>query len=151
MFYINQQSKFIYNVRIYLIIIKVWEGYFVPLNSVEMYSTVIDMNESENNRKCKYRYILLEGEKKLEHAGDAVVLPCFGAEIIREDIVDGSVCYIESDRIPCMTTYRYKAAQLVKKLYVNMVSPVHLIDIAGPLADEWVEDFDRQLNKIAVL
>lgn len=149
-FYTIQQTEFTRSARIYVDYPIILEVYLMRLDSIEMYSTLIDTGEGDN-RRCKYRYMLLEGDKDICNQQETVTLPCFGVEIIREDIVDGNVCSMESDRIPCMTTYRYKAVQLIKKLYVNTVSPLHLIDVAGSLADEWVDDFERQLNGISAL
>jgi hypothetical protein len=111
--------------------------------SVVLYETRVDIDGWGKGRQARYKYILLEGQKEIENSGQKHVLPCFGVEIIREDFDKGRVCTVESDRIECLSTYRHKVSQLVKKLYINLVSPIHLIDIAGPLADEWVSDFDR--------
>jgi len=37
----------------------------------------------------------------------------------------------------------------MKLLNDNIVSPVHLIDIIGEYIDEYISDFDKELNGIA--
>lgn len=121
------------------------------IKSTELYTAKVEVEGCERKRHAVYRYILLENEKTIEYVDRKIKLPCFGIEIIREDINDEDrVYYVERDRIEYMTTYRYKVVQLLKKLYDNCVSPVHLIDIAGSEADDWASDFDDQLGSIAV-
>lgn len=116
--------------------------------STVMYEVRVDIDGRE--RQAKYKYILLEGEMIHESSGEKVLVPCYGIEIIREDIKGNSVYAFEDDRIECMSVYKYKVVKLIKKLYINLVSPIHLVDIAGPFADEWVSDFDDQQNNIAI-
>lgn len=113
----------------------------------ELYATKIFVEGYPKCRQANYRYILLEGEKELDNFGKKVKVPCFGVEIIREDMKDDHIYSVASDKIECMTIYKYKVVQLIKKLYDNLVSPLHLIDIAGEMADEWTSDFDDALNK----
>jgi hypothetical protein len=117
--------------------------------SIELYAAKTYIEGCERNRQAMYRYILLEGEKEVEYFGRKVVLPCFGVEIVREDMEAGSIYHVEKDGIESITTYRYKAVQLLKRLYDNNASPIHLMDIAGPIADDWVSDFDELLNDTA--
>lgn len=118
--------------------------------STVMYEARVDIDGWGKERQAKYKYILLEGDMVYENSGEKVMLPCYGIEIVREDIKGNSVYAFEEDRIECMSVYKYKVVQLIKKLYINLVSPIHLIDIAGPFADEWAGDFDDQQNSVAV-
>lgn len=120
------------------------------MKSTELYTSDINIEGLTESRHAIYRYILLENEKEIECSGQIVKIPCFGIEIVREDINDDAVFFVEKDRIESITTYRYKAVQFLKKLHDNCVSPIHLIDVAGSIADEWISDFDEQLNNIAV-
>lgn len=117
--------------------------------SIEQYSIKVNIEGWDSNRQAIYKYMLLECEKKIEFDNQTVKLPCFGVEIIREYIGDDNACKVERDNIECITTYKYKAVQLLKKLYENCVSPIHLVDIAGSMADDWTSDFDEQLSAIA--
>lgn len=118
------------------------------MKSIELYTTRIFIEGYPESRQANYKYVLVESEKEIEYLEQQIVIPCFGIEIIREDIEKDSVRSIERDRIECMTPSRYKAIQLIKKLYENCVSPIHLLEIAGPFADEWVEDFDQVSSNI---
>ncbi|KPU43401.1 hypothetical protein OXPF_28420 [Oxobacter pfennigii] len=117
---------------------------------IELYSSSQTIEGFLRKRQAIYRYILIETHKEIEFGSKKIDLPCFGIEIVREELTgDGAGC-IEKDSIEFLTTYRYKAVQLLKKLYDNTVSPLHLIDIAGIYADEWIKDFDEQLSAMAV-
>lgn len=120
------------------------------ISSVELYNTSIRIEGRSEGCESTYRYILLECKKEINYRGQAMIVPCFGVSIVREDLKDGKVYSVKKDSIECMTTYKYKASQLLKKLYDNLVSPIHLIDIAGEYADEWVEDFEAELTSTAV-
>jgi len=120
------------------------------VHSIELYALKVYIEGCDKNRQAMYRYLLLESRKEIEYFDKKIEVPCFGVAIVREDIEDGKVCSVESDRIEWLTTYRYKAVQILKKLYENNVSPIHLVDIVGPIADEWVSDFDESLRSTAV-
>lgn len=120
------------------------------MKSLELYASKVFVEGYPKSRHATYRYILLESEKIIECIDEKSPVPCFGIEVVREDIEDGEIYNIEKDRIEVMTTYRYKAVQLLRKLYDNCVSPVNFIEIAGPAADEWVGDFDELLSGTAV-
>lgn len=118
--------------------------------AVELYATRIFIEGYPRCRQATYKYMLLEGEKEIENFGQTLKVPCFGVEIIREDMDDDHIYAMDSDKIEAMTTYKYKAVQLLKKLYDNFVSPVHLLDVAGDIADEWTSDFDEAFANTAV-
>lgn len=118
--------------------------------STVMYEARVDIDGWGAGRQAKYKYILLEGEMVHETSGEKILVPCYGVEIIREDLNGNSINAFDEDRIECMSAYKYKVMQLIKKLYINLVSPVHLIDIAGAFADEWVGDFDDVQSNIAI-
>lgn len=121
------------------------------VKSIELYKAGIRIDESPGNRQAIYRYMLLECEKEIEYLGKLMKVPCYGISIVREDLENGEVYLTESDCIENMTTFKYKAAQLLKKLYINLVSPIHLIDVAGCFADEWVADFEQRQNIIETM
>lgn len=118
--------------------------------STLLYEARVDIDGWGKGRQAKYKYFLLESEIEVMCQDGKTQLPCYGIEVIREDLDKGSVCAIVQDRIERVSSYKYKVAQLIKKLYINLVSPVHLIEIAGPFADEWVRDFDSEVNNIAI-
>jgi hypothetical protein len=120
------------------------------MKSLELYASKVFIEGYPKSRHANYKYILLESERIMESIEEKSLIPCFGIEVVREDIEDGEIYGVEKDRIEVMTTYRYKAVRFLRKLYDNCVSPVNFIEIAGPIADEWVGDFDEILSGTAV-
>lgn len=114
--------------------------------SIEMFNTKLVLDEESERKEVLYHYVLLESEKII--AG--IKMQCFGLKIIKEDICKNVCFYTESDEFEYITTYRYKAVKLLKKLYENCVSPLHLIDVIEPYLEEWINDFDLGLEKTAV-
>lgn len=117
---------------------------------IELYAIRIFVEGYPKSRHANYKYILLEDEREIEYGNGKCKIPCFGIEVIREDMEEDKIYEVAEDRIEVLTTYRYKAIQLLKKLYENCASPVNLIEIAGPIADEWVDDFNEALSGTAV-
>jgi hypothetical protein len=120
------------------------------VKSIELYATKVFVEGYPKSRHANYRYILLESEREMDCLGQKYMVPCFGLEVVREDMDGDNVYAIDRDRIEIITTYRYKAVQLLKKLYDNCVSPINFVEIAGPFADDWVNDFDDVLSGAAV-
>lgn len=84
-------------------------------------------------RKYKYKLIKsLMGEEEV-----------FGIEIERIDIKGDLIIDSFKDSIDLISPIEEKVSKLLKMLYENQVSPIHLIDIIGPYADEYVSDFDN--------
>ena len=67
----------------------------------------------------------------------------FGIEIERIDFIDQIVTNIERDSIKFISPKREKVLDLVKILYKNEVSPIHLVDVIGEYVDESVIDFEK--------
>lgn len=124
------------------------EVLLMATRATELYKTQILIEGYPNCRQANYRYLVLESEKEIIYSDRKVRIPCYGIEIIREDFKDDCIYSKESEKIECMTVYKHKVIKLLKKLYDNCVSPLHLIEIAGPIADEWVSDFDDLLSNI---
>lgn len=116
--------------------------------STVLYEARVDIDGWRKGRQAKYKYILLESELAFENSDKKV--SCYGIEIVREDMNGNSVIALEKDSIEYVSVYKYKVVKLIKKLYINLVSPIHLIDIAGPFADKWVNDFNDQQGNIAM-
>ncbi|KYH28464.1 MULTISPECIES: DUF6514 family protein [Clostridium] len=74
----------------------------------------------------------------------------YGIEVERQDIVNGKLVRIERDSVKCISPHRHKVHELLKMLYDNVVSPIHLIDILGEYIDNYVTDFDEILKDIYI-
>lgn len=91
-------------------------------------------------RKYKYKLIKsLMGEEEV-----------FGIEIERLDVKGDLIIDSFKDSIDLISPIEEKVNALLKMLYENQVSPIHLIDIIGPYADEYVSDFDKICLEVQV-
>ncbi len=100
------------------------------MNVVEEYTII----NSDTDVEFRYFYRLIKKDYKGATA--------YGIEIERKDYVDLRNINLERERIDMISIHRHKATQLLIKLYNNVVSPLHLIDIAGSYADEHAYEFD---------
>lgn len=73
----------------------------------------------------------------------------YGIEIERQDIIDDCIVNIERDSVKSISPYRHKVHALLKLLYDNCVSPIHLIEILGDYIDEYIMDFNESQKEIA--
>lgn len=97
----------------------------------------------DNEREYIYRYFLIESNKKININEHIVTVPCYGIDVIREELKEGKIVDIYENMLDCVSSVSEKVVSLIEYLRNNEVSPVHLIDIVGEYADEWVDDFDR--------
>lgn len=65
----------------------------------------------------------------------------FGIEVERIDLKDDIIIDTFKDSIELVSPIEDKVKNLLRMLYENQVSPIHLIDIVGPFVDEYVNDF----------
>ena len=105
----------------------------------------------ENQKECLYRYYLIKSNKNIERNDNVVSVPCYGIGIKSEVILNGKILSAYDDTINAVSSVEDKVLKLIEMFKDNNVSPVHLIDIAGEYADEWVDDFDEYADKILLL
>ncbi|BDR65435.1 hypothetical protein K144313037_22820 [Clostridium tetani] len=113
---------------------------------VESLNKVCREGELEHN----YSYRMTKGKISLSGYENPIELQSYGIEIERQDIVKGDIINIERDFVKDISCQRYKVHKLLRLLYDNSVSPIHLIDIIGEYIDKYIEDFDNQLKEIAI-
>lgn len=65
----------------------------------------------------------------------------FGIEVQRIDYKADLIIDSFKDSVELISPIKDKVINLLKMLYENQVSPIHLIDIIGPFVDEYVNDF----------
>lgn len=106
-------------------------------------------NEVFEGMKKNYIYRLTKNQVSISLGIEAMEVQTYGIEIERQDIVDGSIVNIERDNVKSISPHRHKVHDLLKVLYDNCVSPVHLIEILGEYIDEYIVDFHEGLNEIA--
>jgi hypothetical protein len=95
-----------------------------------------------------YFYRIIKGQVTLPIGGEKIVVQSYGIEIERQDVKDGNVVNIERDSINSISPQRHKVHNLLKLLYDNTVSPIHLIDVLGEYVDEYIIDFDKDMKEI---
>lgn len=101
---------------------------------------------TENGIKYNYFYRMTKCGISQNYDNDTMVVQCYGIEIERQDIADGCIKFIERDSIKAIIPDRHKVHNLLKLLYDNIVSPIHMIDIIGGCADEYVNDFNMSCD-----
>ena len=106
-------------------------------------------NEICEDMKKTYFYRLTRDKVSLEFGEDVMEVQSYGIEIERQDIVNSSIVNIERDSVKSISPHRHKVHNIVKHMYDNCVSPVHLIDVVGECIDEYIVDFDEALKEIA--
>jgi len=105
--------------------------------------------ELVDDMKYVYNYRMLKDKLMLATEGDTIEVQTYGIEVERQDISNGVLVGVERDCIKNISPHRHKVHNLLKLLFNNSVSPVHLVDILGEYVDEYVTDYNEALDKIA--
>lgn len=95
-----------------------------------------------------YSYRLVKDKISIHFRGSNEEVQAYGIEVERQDIVNGEIINIQRDCVASISPYRHKVHNLMKILYENTVSPIHLLDIIGEEVDYSVGDFDCELKNI---
>lgn len=106
-------------------------------------------SETYGDTVYHYYYRLIKGKISLNYGGESIELQAYGIEVERQDIKDGVLVSIERDSIESISPERHKVHNLVKVLFDHSVSPIHLIDVIGEYAEEYITDFDEAVRNIA--
>lgn len=109
----------------------------------------LSKNEVLNQNTYCYNYRMLKKEISLSYEGQTSRIQSYGIEIERQDIVNGVIVGIERDSINNISPQRYKVHNLIKMLYENLVSPIHLVDILGEYVDEYSADYEEAQKEAA--
>jgi hypothetical protein len=131
-----------FEIAFYIIIITIFFGGSTLMMVVESLNRTVTIGEMT----CDYNYRLVRGQVSLSISGDRVLVQTYGIEIERQDSRNGEVVNIERDCISTISPQRHKVHKLLKMLYDNEVSPIHLVDVLGDYVDEYIIDFDGVLN-----
>ncbi|MGV8983936.1 DUF6514 family protein [Clostridium sp.] len=103
---------------------------------------------TEDDVKHNYFYRLLKSQISVSMDNEPTEIQAYGIEIERQDVINDIVVFIERDCVENISPQRYKVQGLIKMLYENTVSPIHMIDILGDYIDEYISDFDEILKNI---
>lgn len=114
---------------------------------------VESMNKSiiEGNIEYIYYYRMVKSKISKVYNNDTINVQCYGIEIERQDKIDGNINLIQRDSIDVISPQRHKVHNLLRLLYDNTVSPIHLVDIIGCYVDEYADDFDYSEKQTAML
>ena len=103
---------------------------------------------TEGDAKHNYFYRLVKSQISVSMDNIPTQVQAYGIEIERQDIINDTVVFIERDCIQNISPQRHKVKNLLKLLYENTVSPIHMIEILGDYVDEYISDFDEMLKNI---
>lgn len=103
---------------------------------------------SESEVKYNYIYRLIKSGMSVYIKNELTLIQTYGIEVERQDVVDGVIVRLERDCVKSISPQRHKVHGLLKILYDNNVSPVHLIDVLGEYIDRYVDDFDKEMGEI---
>ncbi len=131
-----------------LVLYKRCSTHFGGLVMVIVESMMRSVKTDEMERS--YHYRMLKSNISLDYSNQSVEVQAYGIEVERQDIKDGKVINIERNYVRGISPQRHKVHKLLKLLYDNSVSPIHLIDILGDYIDEYIVDFDKELMDIAM-
>lgn len=106
-------------------------------------------NEICNEGEFNYSYRIIK-DKVIFSEYDRLEIQTYGIEVERQDIVEGKIVKIERDIVERISPHRHKVHNLLKMLYDNLVSPLHLVDILGEYIDDYITDFDEILKDIYI-
>ena len=98
-----------------------------------------------------YNYRVTRGCISMEVEEEVVSSQAYGIEVERQDIVDGVVVNIERDSIENISPQRHKVHNLLRLLYDNVVSPIHLVEVLGEYVDAYIMDFDIYVRDASTL
>lgn len=105
--------------------------------------------EVAESTKYVYFYRLLKGKTIITYEKESIEVQSYGIEVERQDILNEELVNVQRDCIEHISPYRYKVHNLIRLLYKNKVSPLHLIDITGDYVDRYILDFEREVKYIA--
>ncbi|MEL7598385.1 MAG: DUF6514 family protein [Clostridiaceae bacterium] len=106
-------------------------------------------SERYEGAEHNYSYRVIK-DKVIFSECNKLEIQAYGIEVERQDVVDGKVVNIERDFVKCISPHRHKVHNLVKLIYDNIVSPVHLLEVLGEYIDDYITDFDEVLKDIYI-
>lgn len=99
---------------------------------------------SISNEGTEWKYIY--SITKATYNGDEA----YGIAVERHDEKEGQTVGIKKDSIKLISNNKDKVYGLLKLLYKNQVSPIHLVEILGEYVDEYIYDFKEKENTVII-
>lgn len=97
----------------------------------------------EGTIEYAYQYNLIRNTIEIEVCGKTIEVQGYGIKAIRTHSNSEGIVFQEEDLVKIISPQRHKVQGLIKLLWDNTVSPVHLIDVLGEYIDEFIGDFDQ--------
>jgi len=105
----------------------------------------------EGKTEFNYSYRIIKNDFFIRLKSGTISVQVYGIEAEREDYKNEELINIERESIEYISPHRHKVQELLKTLYENTVSPIHLIDVLGEHIDEYVIDFEDSKGNIQSL
>lgn len=109
----------------------------------------LNRTESLGDLTYIYVYRLIKGQITINSQDERIPVQTYGIEIERQDFTNGVMVNIERERVDNISPQRHKVHNLIRMIYENGVSPIHLIDVLGEYIDSYITDYDLLVNDTA--
>lgn len=93
----------------------------------------------------EYTYRLIQSDLHLENEGEKYCIKAYGVEVESKRKSNDKIVQDSKEVVKFVTPYKYKGSQFLHMLEKNMVSPLHLVDIAEEVIEEYYKDFNKEL------
>lgn len=100
--------------------------------------------------ELEYIYNLTERKLSLEVEGKEEEIITYGVEAQSYLVKENKKVLVFRDAIDVLTPYKHKAKEFINILKKNEVSPVHLLDIAEEIIEEYYLDFEKVVQAISL-
>lgn len=100
--------------------------------------------------ELEYIYNLTERKLSLEVKGKEEEIITYGVEAQSYMIKENKKVLIFKDAVEILTPYKHKAKDFINMLRRNQVSPVHLLNVAEEVIEEYYLDFEKVVQAISL-
>jgi hypothetical protein len=97
-----------------------------------------------------YFYRLVRSNIVMTSENGTIEVQSYGLEIERQDILNDELVAINREHIGNVSPHRHKVHNLLKLLYDNLVSPIHVVDVIGEYVDCYISDYEEVLEGAAI-
>lgn len=104
--------------------------------------------ELDDGNVFLYKYFLTQSQKDIYSDSGYTAVIAYGIEATCEKVLDDITMNVCTDAIECISPNKEKVMELIEFLKKHEVSPIHLVDIAGPFIDDCVDDFEEEADMI---
>lgn len=117
----------------------------IIIGGVSMVIETLKCNCNNDGENLEYIYRLVQRDLQMDNNGESFCIKAYGIEVESKVRDNEKNVQAFKEEIKYITPYKYKGSQFLHMLEKNMVSPVHLIDVAEEVVEEYYKDFDKEL------